>query len=554
MNMERCAPLLALVITCLTACGGGGSSGGAAAPSVQTGVFGNPAVEGVRWETATQSGTTNANGEFRYLPGETVSFYLADVLLGSTAGTADVGFLSIAEPDVPQTAAQLSLYQEIRDIRNPLRRGLNIASLLYTLDTDQDPDNGIQIDARSAERFSAKGVDLGAAFGLHSSRHMREFLYESAAAGELSERPVYARALVAASQLPFEVDLYSAYEQDRNNDGTTDYAFTQAFDADGRTVRSDIDRDGDGEPDQRSELAWNANLERTLHRTDLDFDGTFDQQTEDAYDGFGSTIRTTTTDVSGVVTFQRDQTWDDNGALVLRRSVAPGSQTVERWLYTDGVRDTYERDGDGDGVYDRRDRFTFDARGNWITRDRDDGVDGTIDARYERTLNAFDQITRSAEDWDADGTWDSVQTSLYDDNGTLLDYRIESAGALISRTVYEYDADLLSAVLSDTDGSGDWNRTTRYDRDTDGRITRTTVDNDGDGNADYISEQIYDDQGRNTQTRVDDNADGETDEVTNRTFDEGRLITREVDRGNDGTVDSLDRYLDYVTRPVSAWF
>ena len=44
-------------------------------PTVQTGAFIDSPVEGINFRTETQSGTTNAAGEFQYLAGESVTFF-----------------------------------------------------------------------------------------------------------------------------------------------------------------------------------------------------------------------------------------------------------------------------------------------------------------------------------------------------------------------------------------------------------------------------------------------------------------------------------------------
>ena len=61
---------LLLTMGILSACGSGGSSG----PQIETGVFIDSAVGGLKYQTATQSGLTNSSGEFKYIAGENVTF------------------------------------------------------------------------------------------------------------------------------------------------------------------------------------------------------------------------------------------------------------------------------------------------------------------------------------------------------------------------------------------------------------------------------------------------------------------------------------------------
>lgn len=111
----------------LVACGGGG--GGGSGSAVSQGVFLDSAVEGLRYETGTREGMTDAQGTFQYLSDETVSFYVGDVLLGSATG-----------------APVLTPVDLVSGASNFTHTGVtNIARFLQTLDNDGDPFNGIRI-------------------------------------------------------------------------------------------------------------------------------------------------------------------------------------------------------------------------------------------------------------------------------------------------------------------------------------------------------------------------------------------------------------------------
>ncbi|MFC3151349.1 choice-of-anchor I family protein [Litoribrevibacter euphylliae] len=101
-------------------------------PSVQTGVFVDSAVGGINYRTATQSGSTNADGEFNYIEGETVTFSIGDIDLPATVASNLLTPLDLADSDNP--------YDEAAN---------NIARLLQTLDSDGDASNGITIEQAS---------------------------------------------------------------------------------------------------------------------------------------------------------------------------------------------------------------------------------------------------------------------------------------------------------------------------------------------------------------------------------------------------------------------
>ncbi|MGC0153391.1 cytochrome c peroxidase [Chromobacterium vaccinii] len=128
--MHRFAP--ALLSSLLLA----GCSGGPAATPPQTGRFIDSAVSGLDYETPTRAGKTTDNGEFHYLNGETVTFRLGRLTLGAAAGSPVLTPLTLAGT---------------QDASHPA--ALKIARLLLTLDRDDNPANGIQIDPADAARF-----------------------------------------------------------------------------------------------------------------------------------------------------------------------------------------------------------------------------------------------------------------------------------------------------------------------------------------------------------------------------------------------------------------
>jgi hypothetical protein len=142
--------LTATLLLTLTACGGSGGGDGTTATAtetVSTGVFIDSAVEGLQYETATQSGTTNSLGEYDYLAGETVTFSIGGIVLGST----------IAGPVV----TPLSLVPDATSATNPVVT--NIVRLLLSLDSDGDPDNGITISSDVTTAANDLAVDFSEA-------------------------------------------------------------------------------------------------------------------------------------------------------------------------------------------------------------------------------------------------------------------------------------------------------------------------------------------------------------------------------------------------------
>ena len=142
--------ILLMCTLALAACGGGGGGGGGSPPAtetVSTGVFIDSAVEGLHYQTATQSGTTNNLGEYDYLPGETVTFSIGGIVLGSTLAAPIVTPLSLVAGATSVTDPQVT----------------NIVRLLLSLDSDGNPANGITITGDVTTAASDLEVDFGVA-------------------------------------------------------------------------------------------------------------------------------------------------------------------------------------------------------------------------------------------------------------------------------------------------------------------------------------------------------------------------------------------------------
>ncbi len=110
-------------------------------PTPIVGVLVDAFVAGIGYRTETQSGVTNARGEFNYLPGETVTFFIGDLVFPPVPAKGTVTPLDMAQTLNPASPVVL-----------------NIARLLQSLDTDGNPANGITISPTAAQ--AAAPVDF----------------------------------------------------------------------------------------------------------------------------------------------------------------------------------------------------------------------------------------------------------------------------------------------------------------------------------------------------------------------------------------------------------
>lgn len=129
----------------LVACGGGSSDGGGGG-GISTGYFLDSAVAGISYDCAPsgQSGTTQGGGSYTYVSGDTCSFSLGAVALGSAGAGEIVTPVELVSGGTPS--------------HNTV---LNIVRLLTTADDDGDPSNGINIPGEvAAAADSWSGVDI----------------------------------------------------------------------------------------------------------------------------------------------------------------------------------------------------------------------------------------------------------------------------------------------------------------------------------------------------------------------------------------------------------
>ena len=130
MNVKSIVVIATL--SSLYACGGGGSSSSGSSslpdPATETGVFLDSPVENIGYRTETLEGVTSSQGEYEYLAGETVTFFIGDLEFPPVTASGVVTPLDIANTNDTNDA-----------------KVVNMVRLLQTLDVDGNPDNGITI-------------------------------------------------------------------------------------------------------------------------------------------------------------------------------------------------------------------------------------------------------------------------------------------------------------------------------------------------------------------------------------------------------------------------
>lgn len=370
----------------------GGSSGGGVVdqpPEPLTGVFVDSPVEGLHYSTPSRSGMTNANGEFQYLPGETVTFSIGAVELGSTTGRAEITPFTLFGLTAPQDLNEINEVLNDGEVSD-LDRVANITTLLVSLDADNNPENGINLGNWNATLTSAI-LDFDSDHSSFNRTRFREFS-ESFSISQAESGRALGHLF---SSLDISVDFFRRTSRTitRTEDGLETYRQTTSttYDENGKQLTDTVvlDRDGDGEIDLETSaiFTYDENGKRTniSVQTDRDQDGEADTITEQSYtydeNGNGLTeTRETDTDVDGTVDLilSFTYTYDSRGN---RLSFVSGSERPEP--VSDFITVT---------SYTNRTYYTYDENDNLITETRERIEVGTEEVEpTQSTTRTYDQ-------------------------------------------------------------------------------------------------------------------------------------------------------------------
>lgn len=222
-------------------------------PPPQQGVLGAPIVVGLRYETDTQTGTTNAEGQFNYRPNEQITFYFGDLQVGDPVlADSEVRVFDLFNAAVPDSVRAYRQAIETNPPWSGLNRSMRFLELMHSVDEDAVAENGLTINPETAavvsEVVSAYNLDLDAATELHYYQGWRRIMYRLHDAGLLAARSLTKGVEVLPQYINFtgEVHLEDTFY------GRSGDAFrrdTREIDDLGRTTRFETDIHVDGEVD-----------------------------------------------------------------------------------------------------------------------------------------------------------------------------------------------------------------------------------------------------------------------------------------------------------------
>lgn len=109
------------------------------------GIFIDSYVSGLKYTTESKSGITDENGYFEYLEGEIVTFMVGNIIIGSGFAKENMNPIDIVSGENANINSN-----EVK----------NIAAFLQSLDSDNDPTNGIDISEATINAISFTSIDF----------------------------------------------------------------------------------------------------------------------------------------------------------------------------------------------------------------------------------------------------------------------------------------------------------------------------------------------------------------------------------------------------------
>ncbi|WP_237067345.1 RHS repeat domain-containing protein [Microbulbifer guangxiensis] len=461
------------------------TSSTAAAPAIQTGVLAEVVIAGLAYRTETRSGITSAAGEFSYVRGETVQFFLGDTPIGFAVRAQErLRFLDLF-PDV-------RLYRNFNQLRAlygsapfsreriEFNRFHNTLFLLEAFDRDSDLRNGIELDPGVRDLLDNVLFDLEAE-ALDFARHNIPLIYfrnRADALGLVDSGAVVDTGMVLDAYYE-AVGLVSGFYVPvfKSRDFFVD-EFLDEFE------RLTYDDDGN-----ITELITDSDREilRRVSRFAT-------------YDDFGNILTWSFEPDAFLVDDEfAEFEYDSAGNLISLREDLDGNGAFDRvrnWAYDFGDRFfsiAYSGDGDGDGVFEEAFtvEYQLDERGRLQSVRRDDEL--LAEFTFQENGRTASEMIFSPR------TGDFLRVIEFDESGRVssLRRRIGDEGEGHWDFFYGSRDNLVRARFTRSGALFvDYRILVEWEYDIRGNLVLYTVDLREDGDIDFSREYIYDDDER----------------------------------------------------------
>ncbi len=428
--------LVSLFALALTACGGGGSSTASVGTFADAGL-----VSGLQYQTATQSGVTDADGKFNYLLGETVTFKIGNIVLGQAIAGPALNTFSLVGIAPPLTS--LGLMNKTPNGKL-FQKAINISVFLQTLDADANPQNGIAIPTQAIDLAANTSINFNQQlYEFFSSFALRQYIGRSRVIGLWGGSRAIVLSGYATNQLYAGLKLNptlfaTSRSENFTPSGAIDESSTKIHDANGNLIESKY-FNGRDVLHSRYTYTYDVNGNKIEEKY---FNGSdvLEGRSTSTYDANGNLIESKYFDGSDVLQSRSTSTYDANGNLI-ESKYFDGSDVLEGRSTS-----TYDAKGnlietkyfDGSDVLQSRYTSTYDANGNLIDYKNFNGSD-VLDGRSTSTYDAKGNLIETKY-FDGSDVLERRSTSTYDANGNLIESKyFDGRDVLQSRYTSTYD-------------------------------------------------------------------------------------------------------------------
>lgn len=520
----------------LGGCGGGNST----ESNTRVGQFiGGGPVSNLRFITDTHSGNTNSEGEFEYETGESIQFYVGNILIGRATAKDIITPFSLAGFSTPPIEAldikkALSFndfigeggISEIAEFSRgrPISKAVNISVFLQTLDEDSDHSNGIQISELTHTHGSRLTVNFDRLYFefLARSYTFRQLLSRGKSGGlwvgsrEVINPAIALDRLYESLGLSPNIYILTKRGFDTNGDGSVNssirktynengqkisfqssrYNITETYGTNGKIIQSEYDDSPFGSIDKRIVFEFDSDGYLITKKTDADADGAFDTVETSTYDEYSNLTKIEVDNLPlGSIDKSTIKTYSNKGRLMLETvDISPiGSINSSRRHIYNGANKRIEIqiDDNADGVVDKSIKYTYNTRGN---------LKGFKDSLGEITVLTYQteapyRINVVDIDYDGDSIIDLQKNNFFNDKGlkNKIEYDQKPLGSLNALTNIEYNEQgFITQIIKDTNNDGVSNKTikSQYDDKANIVLEETYLDNSTEISSSTSSEYI----------------------------------------------------------------
>lgn len=445
--------------------------------TILTGQFLHTPTQGVRYTTATQAGITDANGHFQYLEGEVVSFFIGGLLLGEATGNSNVSIFDLVEgaDAVTGNALRQSIDKSI-----PFNRVINIATLLQTLDRDNNAENGVTLTLPVTRLFEADSVHFDKRWDkFKADLGLRSALAAGKSAGLIHNAVQIRQPWRALRQVYQELGvevLLRPYSRTIETEGELSTEVEYAYDSEGLQI-------------QAQEYDSHGNQTLNYYKLIILFTE-FTAPVFYQYDSNGNLSRVQTSpELSnfGFPYYDIAYQYNDLGQrllMLVSSNDEPVSNAIKYEYNSKGLLIRLTEDSNGDGLTNNTTRFRYDTHDQIILKQEDSDFDGTTDlttaSAYDQSGNMIRQeVTETIE---GEIIAVSMDVFFYNANGSIVRKELYSDGNDLPDTSHQYGYDANgNLILEESFDAEGLYQTQSYEYDLNDNLVLKMIDKDGDG-------------------------------------------------------------------------